>query len=255
MNENMPDNCPTGNPAPAASVAVTPVLNSISPAQGLIGTTVPVTLNGNGFGSSCANVSISAGSGITATCNSANNTQIHASFAVSASASGGNHSVNVTVNGQTSPTLNFYVQVPNYFFSPSAVQTATPAACVQAGHTGYFIDVSYYVAAANSSQVSQSGMAPGENFGDGGGWHDAFATPTTTRSDGSFDDTPNGSCYGTSGHFCATANPQSFRVTNGGTVFPIATNTTRWTCTDGIVLVIQGNPTTQNKTYTFGNTQ
>jgi hypothetical protein len=42
-------------------------------------------------------------------------------------------------------------------------------------------------------------------------------------SDGSFHDTPNGSCYGTSQHFCAVANPQSFRLTNGGTVFPIAT--------------------------------
>jgi hypothetical protein len=146
-------------------------------------------------------------------------------------------------------------QVPTYFFSPSAVQTATPPACVQEGFTGYFIDVSYYVADANSSRVSQSGMAPGENLGDGTGWHDAFATPTTTRSDGSFDDTPQGSCYGTSGHFCAAANPQSFRLTNNGKVFSIMTNTTRRTCTDGIRLVIQGNPTSQNKTYTLGNTQ
>ncbi len=135
------------------------------------------------------------------------------------------------------------------------MQTATPAACVQAGYTGYFINVSYYVAAQDSSQVSQSGMAPGENLGDGGGWHDDFATPKTTGSDGGFHDTPNGSRYGTSGHFCATANPQSFRVTNGGTVFPIVTNTIRWTCTDGIQLVIQDNPAAQNKTYTFGNTQ
>jgi hypothetical protein len=150
------------------------------------------------------------------------------------------------------------VQVPKYFFSPSAAKTTTPAACTQEGATGYFLDVSYYVADANSSRVSQSGMAPGENLGDGKGWHDAFATPTTTRNDGSFDDTPNGSCYFTQGHFCAAAPSQSFRVTIGSDVSSIATNTTRRTCTDGIKIVIQGNPTTptdQNKTYTFGNVQ
>jgi hypothetical protein len=253
VSDNMTPVCATYNVSASAQVTVAPALNSISPAQGAIGATTPVTLYGNGFGSGCANVTISAGSAITVSCSSVNSTQIQASFAVSASASGGNQSVNVKVNGQTSPTLNFYVQIPTYFFSPSAAQTGTPSACVQEGFTGYFIDVSYYVAAQNSSRVSQSGMAPGENVGSG--WNDAFATPTTTRSDGSFDDTPNGSCYGTSGHFCALANPQSFRLTINGTVFSIATNTTRRTCTDGIQLVIQGNPTGQNKTYTFGNTQ
>jgi hypothetical protein len=143
------------------------------------------------------------------------------------------------------------VQVPTYFFSPSATQTSEPPACQF--ETGYFINVSYYVAAQDSSRVSQSGMAPGENVGSG--WNDAFATPKTTRSDGSFNDTPVGACYGTSGHFCAAGLPQSFRLTNNGQVFSIMTNTTSRTCTDGIKLVIQGNPTAQNKTYTFGNTQ
>jgi hypothetical protein len=165
------------------------------------------------------------------------------------------HTVDTCVNKNAYAPTPTTVQVPKYFFSPSAVQTATPPVCVQEGFTGYFLDVSYYVADATSSRVSQSGMAPGENMGDGSGWHDDFATPKTTRSDGSFDDTPNGSCYGTSGHFCAAAAPQSFRLTNGGTVLSIATNTTRRTCTDGIKLVIQGNPAAQNKTYSFGNTQ
>jgi hypothetical protein len=151
------------------------------------------------------------------------------------------------------------VQVPTYFFSPSAQQTATPPACTQQNFTGYFIDVSYYVADQNSSRISKSGMAPGENLNDGNGWHDAYATPATTRSDGSFDDTPFGACYGTTGHFCAAGPPQTFRLTTNGFVLPIATNTTNRKCTDGIQLVIQGNPSTplpgQNKTYTFGNVQ
>jgi hypothetical protein len=145
------------------------------------------------------------------------------------------------------------VQGPTYFFSPSATQTGTPAICTQEGYTGYFLDVSYYVADTNSNRINQYGMAPGENVGTG--WNDAFATPTTTRYDGSFDDTPRGACYQTSGHFCATGSPQSFRLTNNGDVSSIATNTTSKECTDGIKLVIQGNPTGYNKTYTFGNTQ
>jgi hypothetical protein len=152
------------------------------------------------------------------------------------------------------PSGGVNVQVPTYFFSPSAKQTGTPSACVQAGYTGYFIDVSYYVADANSGRVSKSGMAPGENLG-GTGWHDAYATPPTTKSDGSFDDTPFGACYGTSVHYCEAGPPQSFRLTNNGTVFSIMTNTTSRKCTDGIQLVIQGNPSAQNKTYAFGNTQ
>jgi hypothetical protein len=147
------------------------------------------------------------------------------------------------------------VQVPEYFFSPSAVQTTTPPLCVQEGGVGYFLDVSYYVADASSARISQSGMTPGENLNDGKGWHDDFATPQTTTSSGSFHDTPNGSCYITQGHFCAAAPPQSFRVTDGNIVSSIATNTTRRTCTDGITLVIQGNPSGQNQTYTFGNVQ
>ena len=155
----------------------------------------------------------------------------------------------------SSPRGGVNIQVPKYFFSPSAVHVATPPVCVQEGATGYFLDVSYYVADSTSVRVSLSGMAPGENLGDGTGWHDAFATPPTTRSDGSFDDTPNGSCYVTPLHHCETISPQSFRLTSGGTVFSIATNTTRRTCTDGISIVLQGNPAAQNKTYTFGNVQ
>jgi hypothetical protein len=153
---------------------------------------------------------------------------------------------------------NDNVQVPKYFFSPSAKQTGTPSACVQEGFTGYFVDVSYYVADQNSTRISKSGMAPGENLGDGKGWHDAYATPPTTGNDGSFDDTPFGACYGTSVHYCEAGPPQSFRLTNNGNVFSIMTNTTSRKCIDGIELVIQGNPTTptnQNKTYTFGHIQ
>jgi len=130
VSDSMTPICATSNQSAFAQVSVAPVLSSLSPAQGAIGATTAVTLNGNGFGSTCANVSISAGSGITATCNSANKTQIQASFAVSASASGGNQSVNVKVNGQTSPALNFYVQIPTSLSIVSGTDSTTnEAAC------------------------------------------------------------------------------------------------------------------------------
>ena len=198
---------------------------------------------------------MSAGSNVTVSNVSvSSSTQLTATFTpTNSSSAGGNQSVTVTLNGQTSNSQNFFVQVPTYFFSPSAAQTTLPPVCAQEGAIGFVIDVSFYVADANGGQIKQSGMALGENVGSG--WNDAFATPSTTRSDGSFDDTPVGACFATTGHFCAAGHPQSFRLTNSGVIFSIATNTTSKECTDGIQLVIQGNPTAQNKTYTFGNTQ
>jgi len=87
---------------------VAPVLTSISPAQGLIGNTVGVTLQGNGF----SGATVNAGAGITVNILSTSSTQIGANFVVSSSASAGNHTVAVTVSGQTSNSLNFFVQVP-----------------------------------------------------------------------------------------------------------------------------------------------
>jgi hypothetical protein len=254
-------NCPTGSPQPSAPGDTTPRIDSISPAQGLKGATVTsVAISGQGFGT---NPLVNTVQGITPSVQSASDTQITANFAISpTSPVTGNSNVTVTnqAANQVSNGVNFYIQVPGYLFSPSATQTSTPPLCIQENGAGYFLDVSYYVADANnSSRISQSGMAPGENLSDGTGWHDAFATPTTTRSDGSFDDTPRGTCYAPAPnpptHFCGTGQPQSFRVTANNTVFSITTNTTSRTCTDGIKLVIQGNPSTQNKTYTFGNTQ
>jgi hypothetical protein len=217
----------------------------------LIGTNVPVQLDGKGFGT---NPTVNAGSGIAVTVNSATDTRIVATFAIATNAPAGNHNVTVTAASQTSTSVNFYVQAPTYFYSPSAAQTGMPSPCVNAGFTGYFINVSCYVADASGNRISKSGMAPGENLGDGV-WHDDFATPTTTNTDGSFNDTPFGACYDTSAHFCDVGSPQSFRITNSGNVYSVSTNTTSRKCTDGIELVIQGNPAPQNKTYTFGNVQ
>jgi hypothetical protein len=149
------------------------------------------------------------------------------------------------------------VQLPTYFFSPSASPFGgLPPVCTQNGSShGYFINVSYYVADQNSSRISKTGMAPGENVGYG--WNDSYATPPTTNSDGSFVDTPVGSCSSQPTYCFSSGNSstQSFRLTNNSVIFSISTNTTSTRCDSGIQLVIHGNPSAQNKTYTFGTLQ
>jgi hypothetical protein len=107
----------------ATAVLVAPRITSITPAQGLVGNTIAVSIDGHGFG---VFPSVSAGDGITATVNFANSTSFHidASFAISANASGGNHSVTVTVGGQSSNSVTFFVQIPTslgrFNFPPGA---------------------------------------------------------------------------------------------------------------------------------------
>ena len=93
---------------------VTPGITSISPSQGLVGTAMSgVTITGTGFASGATvyagpNISVSD---VVVT----PPTQITATFMPSNSASaGGNQGVTVTVSGQTSPSKNFYVQVPKH---------------------------------------------------------------------------------------------------------------------------------------------
>jgi len=156
--------------------------------------------------------------------------------------------------GATGPVI---VQKPTYFFSPSYTSTTGPSGACQ-NKTGKFIDVSYYVADQSGVRVNRAGLEPDEN--ENGTWNMNFTTPSTTRSDGSFDDTPFGACYGFTGHYCGLPTSRAFQITElpGYFVDPIGTNTTQKFCTDGVTLTIQGNPTSptnQNKTYTVGNVQ
>jgi len=90
---------------------VRPKITSLSPTRGLIGRAIDVTINGRGFGTNpTVNV---AGTGITVTITSKTNTQINTSFAIASNAGAGNHGVTVTSRGQTSNTVNFFVQVPS----------------------------------------------------------------------------------------------------------------------------------------------
>lgn len=117
----------------SGSVGVSPNLTSISPAQGPTGNTVPVTLNGSGLSAA----TINAGSGITVAVTSRTNTQIQANFTISASAPAGNHAVSVAAGGQSSPTLNFFVQVPTSLtIVPGTDSTTAENTCTFSGSDG-----------------------------------------------------------------------------------------------------------------------
>jgi hypothetical protein len=120
-------NCPLQGYRPSGSVNVAPTLSTISPAKGPLGVTVTVTINGSGFGTS---PTVNAGTGITVTVNSATNTQIQASFNISASATQGNQSVTVTAGGQTSSSVNFFLQVPTSLSIVAQDSTTPEAACM-----------------------------------------------------------------------------------------------------------------------------
>jgi hypothetical protein len=109
-----------------------------------------VTISGKGFGTS---PSVNAGASITATVNSASDTQIQASFTILASAPAGNQSVTVTASGQTSAPVSFFVQVPT---SLSLIATISqgPASCSQ-GTAGWDRWVTWQVLDQTGQPIQQ----------------------------------------------------------------------------------------------------
>jgi hypothetical protein len=110
----------SGGPSNSVTFTVTPVITSISPAKGLVGSETSVTINGAGFASGAT---VNAGSDIAVTDISVNSsTQMTATFTpTNLPSAGGNQSVTVTVNGQSSNSQNFFDQVPT-----ALVVTAMP---------------------------------------------------------------------------------------------------------------------------------
>jgi len=89
--------CPAGGPASGSGPGITrPVVTSISPTWGQVGTTVPVTISGTGFGTG-GTVGFS-GSGISVTYGTRNDTTINATFTIAPNASVGFQDVTVTNN-------------------------------------------------------------------------------------------------------------------------------------------------------------
>jgi hypothetical protein len=131
------DECTTGtltSTEPVTDPALS--ITSISPALGMVGTPVSVTINGVGF---ISGTSVNAGSNIAVSSVSiVSSTQITATFTpTNSSSAGGNQAVTVTANGITSASKNFFVQVPTHFvrfdFPPAAPGGIGPVVTITNG--------------------------------------------------------------------------------------------------------------------------
>ncbi|MEJ2080311.1 MAG: IPT/TIG domain-containing protein [Acidobacteriota bacterium] len=107
--------------APSSPVGVIPVISGLSPAKGLVGSSVQVTISGHGFTN---NPSVSvAGAGVTASVQSHSSTTINATFSIASYAEAGSHTVRVTAGGKPSNMVSFLVRVPNVAVTKADIRT------------------------------------------------------------------------------------------------------------------------------------
>jgi len=197
----------TSNAFPVTVTATSQgTVTGISPAQGLIGTTVSnITITGSGFGSS---PTVNAGSGITVTYISRSNTSITANFAIASTAPVGNSAVVVTTTaGAQLAPVNFYVQIPTSLSVLSVTVlpdgVGAPFGCGGNSNYGIKVDVKYQVLDQNTQPIQSAQMTPHEQgTGYAGAAYDNNIGPVagyptssaTTASDGTFHDVPQGVC-------------------------------------------------------------
>jgi hypothetical protein len=216
-----------------AQVAVKPRIDSISPAKGLIGaTTSGVTISGKGLNGATVN----GGTGITATVKSSNDTTLTVDLAVASNATAGNHSISVSAGGQTSNSVNFFVQVPTSlkFVSVTVLPDgpAPPSGCPGSANYGIRIDIKYQVQDQQSPSVTiqSASMTPHEKgtFFTGGNFDSNIGPvkdyPTSsmnTASDGTFHDVPFGLCNPTPINMPLTATQNITMILPSGTAYPV----------------------------------
>ena len=243
------DACSSGDVYPQGSQYVPPHIDSISPAQGLVGTTLsaangnPVIINGSGFGTS---PTVQTGSGITVTVTNAKDTQITASFAIASNATGGFYLVFVTMTGSDGYTHNsnvvdFYVQLPTSiaFNSVTVLPDGTSGAFgCPSFNAGIRVDIKYQVmdqeypplAIRSASMIPhESGkLFSGASFDNNIGPVPGYPTSGTyTAADGTFHDVPLGVCAG--GTFSSLTATQNITMLIGTASYAVRSQT--WTAT------------------------
>lgn len=251
-------NNPEGvSPAPTAQLRVRPRITSITPARGLVGSTIPVTINGRGFRP--GQTTVSASSGINVNVNSASSTQLQTSFNISADAPGANHAVMVTSRGRTSNSVNFYVQTP---FAVTAVSVSPADGGCDPGTVGYGAQVLYQVVDNENQPIAKAGMTPEEVFTvffngvalGGQSVYAPFATPPTTNGLGRFLDIPIVTCSNAPGTNPCFDVQQEFRIkvptSSGERLYFLPTVATRRDCKLGMRVKVTTGTATQ--TFSLG---
>ena len=148
--------CPPDVLYPSGATNVGPTVTGISPAQGIVGTAISVTITGTGFASGAT---VNAGAKISVSnVNVASSTQITATFTPSNSTSaGGNQGITVTVSGQPSNSQNFFVQYPLHLYYVNT--SITP----NNGHSAI-------VSGTNITIIEANGQTPPNGTGVCGGY-------------------------------------------------------------------------------------
>jgi len=226
-------------PFPVSIVAASQgSVTGISPAQGLIGTTVSnVTISGSGFGSS---PTVNAGTGITVTYVSRSSTSIKANFAIAASAPAGNNNVVVTTTAgsQLQPVV-FYVQTPSKLSASnyeSLVLITNGSVLDYFGNVlktnrcGGYRNIAYNLLDQKGGTILGGNFTLTENFSNYSTTVSGLTIPPTqsstqntsvqTLADTQFFGTVAPSCPGSNDH---ESFNQSFSVTVGSTTYPLST--------------------------------
>jgi hypothetical protein len=117
------------NYSKSATITVKPHIDNIDPPRGLIGSTVRIRINGSGLADSDGSASVEGDSAVSVNNVdgfSANETQISANVTIASNAAAGNHTLTVTVSGQ-SATANFFVQIPKALVRQDFPPSISPA--------------------------------------------------------------------------------------------------------------------------------
>lgn len=195
----------SGGQSNALDFTVLPSITSIDPPMGLVGTGILVTISGAGF---ATGASVNAGANIAVSNISvSSSTQITATFTpANAASAGGNQTVTVTVNGLTSSSQTFFVQIPTSLsvISIPVITDGSPGGCTAATDFGISIDVKYQVLDQESppQAIQSTNMTPFEDDTFPGNIQRSNNTcpssvpdcTVNTASDGSYHDAPVGAC-------------------------------------------------------------
>lgn len=209
--------CPILAPVPVQTPGnVAPVITSISPAKGVAGGSTTVTISGTGFGSS---PTVSVSGGVTATVNSASNTQITATITVPGTTPGGNQNLTVTAQAIQSLPVLFMVLTPKSL----KVVSATNLGCTGSHNYGIQIDVLYQVLDQSGQPLQVAGLIPWEQgtFLTGGNVDQQLGA--ATDASGTFHDTPLGVCSAIPIPGLPLTNTQNISMHINTSVFPVRT--------------------------------
>ncbi|MGI9106433.1 MAG: IPT/TIG domain-containing protein [Pyrinomonadaceae bacterium] len=253
-------------------VQVEPNIDSITPARGLVGTSVNVTIEGKGFSStdSLPDVELIAeGLEVTAF-NVVNNLKITATFQIAINATLGNHAIKVRNGSQTSAAQNFFVQKPAKIVRQDFPIGATPAqeskgigplltltdgdiknlsgVVVSSHRCGAYRNLYYQLVDQGGQPIEQEGINVTETFpADGYSGPSGFKPPdktVPTNEKGHVDDvnavsTPAGACLTADPNVTAT---QKWFVMIGSMRFDLST-----------VITIKFNFNPSTNQYTVSN--